>query len=219
MQVIIIGGGGHAQVVADILLRAQEQNAFIQPVGYVDDDPTLTGQRLAGLPVLGCLEQLSAIPHEAVVIAIGDNETRQRLFVNLQGRGECFAIARHPRAVIAPDVFVGPGCMIAANVVVNTGSVIGANVILNTGCTVDHHSHIGDHVHIAPGVHLGGRVTVDDGSLIGIGATVMPGRHVGAWSIVGAGALIHRDLSEKVVAVGVPARILKQQRQTKGTSQ
>jgi sugar O-acyltransferase (sialic acid O-acetyltransferase NeuD family) len=218
MRVIIIGAGGHAQVVADILLRAQEQNVFVQPIGFLDDHPALAGQHILGLPVMGVLAQLQAIPHEAVVIAIGDNATRQRLYADLQSRGECFAIARHPRAVIAPDVFIGPGSMIAANVVVNTGSVISANAILNTGSTVDHHNHIGAHAHIAPGAHLGGHVTVGDGVLVGIGATVMPGQRVGAWSVVGAGTLVHRDVPEKVTAVGVPARILKQQRQAKEMS-
>ncbi len=67
--------------------------------------------------------------------------TRQRLFQALRRQGASFFTARHPSAVIASDVQIGPGCMICANVVVNTGSVIGANVILNTGCTVDHHNH------------------------------------------------------------------------------
>jgi acetyltransferase EpsM len=44
--------------------------------------------------------------------------------------------------------------------------------------------------------------------LIGIGATIMPGRQVGPWSVVGAGALVHRDLPGGVTAVGVPANII-----------
>jgi len=89
---------------------------------------------------------------------------------------------------------------------VNPCSTIGANVILNTGCSIDHHNQIGDHVHIAPGVHTGGTVKVGDGSLVGIGATIMPGLKIGARSIVGAGALVAEDVPSDVTVVGLPAR-------------
>jgi len=209
MRVLIVGAGGHAQVVADILLRMREAGADLTPLGYLDDNPALAGQRLLGLPVLGTIAHLSTIAHDALIVAIGDNATRQHLFETLQGRGERFVVARHPSAVIAPNVRIGPGSMICAGVVVNPGSIVGTNVILNTGCTVDHHNHIGNHVHIAPGVHLGGDVSIGEGTLVGIGATVMPQRRVGNWSVVSAGALVHTDLPDRVVAAGMPARIIR----------
>ena len=70
---------------------------------------------------------------------------------------------------------------------------------------------IGDHAHIAPGVHLGGDVTIGEGTLIGIGAVVMPQRRVGAWCTVGAGAVVTRDLPDQVVAIGAPARVIRSQ--------
>ena len=209
MRVLILGAGGHAQVVADILLRTQEQNGSVHPIGYLDDDPALTGQSFVGLPVLGAIPCLSEIEHDATIVAIGDNATRQRLFETVQSRGEDLIVARHPAAVVAPDVRVGPGSMICAGVVVNPGTMIGANVILNTGCTVDHHSHIGDHAHIAPGAHLGGEVTIGEGVLVGIGATVMPRVHVEEWSIVGAGACVIKPVPARLTVVGVPAKPLQ----------
>jgi sugar O-acyltransferase (sialic acid O-acetyltransferase NeuD family) len=208
MRVLILGAGGHAQVVADILQRMQEVDTETTPIGYIDDDPTLADKRFLGLPVLGTIADLPTIPHDAVVVAIGDNATRQRLFEKLQNQGEWFTIARHPSAVIAPDVQIGPGSMICAGAVVNPGSVIGANVILNTGCTVDHHNHIGNHTHIAPGAHLGGEVAIGEGTLVGIGAIVTLLRTIGAWSVIGAGSVITRDIPARVTAVGSPARIV-----------
>jgi len=204
-----MGAGGHAQVMADALLRAAERDAVIAPVGYLDDDPSLIGQNFLGLPVLGALSDVNRIPHDAVIVAIGDNATRQRIFERLQSQGEHFAVARHPHTVVGAGVSIGPGSMICAGVVINPGSVIGANVILNTACTVDHHNRIGDHAHLAPGVHTGGDVTIGAGTLIGIGATVMPQRRVGAWCIVGAGSLVHADLPDNVMAIGIPAKVIR----------
>jgi sugar O-acyltransferase (sialic acid O-acetyltransferase NeuD family) len=205
-RIVILGAGGHAQVVADILLRAQDAGSTARPVGYLDDNPTLHGCVLLGLPVLGGLASLDFVAHDAVIVAIGNNTTRKQIFCVLAERGEHLTIARHPATVIAPDVPIGPGAMICAGVVVSTGSIIGANVILNTGCSVDHHNRVGDHAHIAPGVHLGGEVTIGEGALVGIGATVMPGCSVGAWSVVGAGACAIRSVRANSTVIGVPAR-------------
>jgi len=209
MKVLIIGAGGHAQVVADVLLCSHRAGGTAAPIGYVDDVLHLQGQARLGLPVLGTLRNIDVVPHDAVILAIGDNRTRQRLYEELQRRGECFVTAIHPCAIIASDVQIGPGSVVCAGVVINTGSHIGANVILNTGCTVDHHNCIGDHVHIAPGVHLGGDVKVGAGALIGIGVIVMPQRQVGEWSVVGAGAVVIKDIPANTTSVGVPARLVK----------
>lgn len=206
---MIIGAGGHAQVVADILLRSHEVDPRIQPIGYLDDNSDLHGQSLVGLPVLGSVADISTIDHAGVIVAVGDNLTRSRLYDLLTKKGEHLVTARHPTAVIAPDVRVGPGTMICAGVIVNPGTVVGADVILNTACTVDHHGRIGDHVHLAPGAHLGGEVQVGEGVLVGIGATIMPRRRLGPWCIAGAGALVHEDVHDGTTVVGVPARTLE----------
>ncbi len=208
MHVVILGAGGHAQVVADILLRMAEAGGRLEPLGYLDDNPALAGRQFLGLPMLGALSDLPNILHDAIIVAIGDNATRRRLFGQMQAQGERFAMACHPSAAVAPDVAVGPGTMICAGAVVNPGSAIGANVILNTGCTVDHHNRVSDHAHLAPGVHTGGEVSIGEGVFVGIGATVIPGRTLGAWSTVGAGSLVTKDLAAGVTAVGMPARIV-----------
>lgn len=208
-RVLIIGAGGHGQVVADILLRMRDVEATVIPIGFLDDRRDLLGQTLLEMPVLGGIADFHSIQHDAAIVAIGANEPRKRVSMMLQQEGELFALARHPKSILAPDVQIGAGSMICPGAVVNTGTLIGESVILNTGCTVDHHNHIGKYVHIAPGTHLGGEVEVGEGALIGIGATVMPGKRVGAWSIVGAGALVQQDVPEHTLVVGVPARAIR----------
>lgn len=208
-RIVIVGSGGHAQVVADILMRARGAGQSVEPLGYVDDDPQAAGKAFLGLAVLGGVADLSRIKHDAVIIGMTPNRARSELFARLKEQGERFAVARHPAAHIAPGVSLGPGTMICAGVVVNPMSVIGDDVILNTGCTLDHHNKIAIHAHIAPGVHTGGEVEVEEGALVGIGATVSPRCKVGSWSVVGAGAVVVKDVPPGVTVVGVPARTVE----------
>lgn len=207
-RVIIIGAGGHAQVVADILLRSADAGSDITPVGYVDDDTRIIGSLRLGLPVLGSLDTLQDFPHDGVTIGIGDNRVRRRIFENLQRIGKQIVTAVHPSAIIAPDAIIGIGTVICARAVINPGSTIGVNCIINTGAIIDHHCHIGNHTHIAPSATLGGGVSVGEGSLIGIGAILLPQSMVGVGCTVGAGACVHRTVTDGLTVIGVPARPL-----------
>jgi len=208
-DVLIIGAGGHAQVIADILLRQYEQLGKLFPIGYLDDDKKLWGMKFLDITVLGAIEKLPEIKHDGIVIAIGNNNTRKELARQFASSGEYFIPVIHPSAVIAPDVLLGNGIMICAGVVVNPGSVIGDHVILNTGSTIDHHNQINSYVHIAPGVHTGGEVVVEEGAFVGIGASVIPRVSIGAWSVIGAGAVVTKNIPPGVTAVGIPAKPLK----------
>jgi UDP-perosamine 4-acetyltransferase len=73
---------------------------------------------------------------------------------------------------------------------------------------VEHDCRIGDHVHISPGVLLGGAVTVRDYAHIGIGAIILPGIEIGEGAMVGAGAVVRESVPVGVTVVGIPARSL-----------
>ena len=52
-------------------------------------------------------------------------------------------------------------------------------------------------------------IVVEDDVWIGHGATIMPGVHVGRGAVIGAGAVVKRDIPPYSIAVGIPARIIK----------
>lgn len=198
--IIILGAGGHAKVVADILLSQK-----LEVVGFLDDNPETWNTRPLNIPVLGPISSYADYQAEGLVIGIGANAVRQKLVTECDGRILWYN-AIHPRAIIAPSVKLGVGVVVAAGAIINPDSVIGDHVIINTGATVDHDCNIGEFSHIAPGVHLGGGVQVGKETLIGIGATVLPYRKVGRHVIVGGGAVVIDDIPDDVTVKGIPAR-------------
>ncbi|GJM25335.1 MAG: transferase [Phycisphaerae bacterium] len=207
MRSVIAGAGGHGRVVLDILLRS----AAHQVAGFVDSDPSLTGSRMDGKPVLGTLDDLPRLRDElgvdAAIVAIGDNGIRREFADKISSMGFVLINAIHPSANLAQSVSLGSNIVIAAGALVCAHCHIGDSVILNTGCIVDHESMIAPGSHVCPGARIAGRVNIQAGVFIGIGATVIQSVQIGHHAIVGAGAVVIDDVASQSTVVGVPARI------------
>jgi sugar O-acyltransferase (sialic acid O-acetyltransferase NeuD family) len=210
-KVVIIGAGGHAREVLDILLACRANGCEIEPLGFIDENPDKHGQTLNGFPVLGDFRWFNGVDcgDIEVICAVGTPEICRKLVRQAQAIGLRFTNAISPQACISPHARIGQGVMIFPNVIVNTGAIIGNHVILNVAVTVSHDTVVGDFCNLNPGVHLAGNVTVGEGCYIGMGANVIQGVTIGPWSIVGAGAVVIRDIPPHVTAVGVPARVIK----------
>jgi sugar O-acyltransferase (sialic acid O-acetyltransferase NeuD family) len=212
MRIVVVGAGAQGLIVAEILLRARAAGGGGEPVAFVDDEPSREGTNVLGIRVAGPVAAVRDVPHDAVIVAIGDNGRRREVSAALAASGERFAVALHPFSSVAPDVSLPPGAMVSAGVIICPGAVLGEGVLLNTRASVDHESRIGEFAHVSCGATLGGRVVIGAGTFIGLGASVLSGVRIGADSLVGAGAVVVRDLPGGVVAYGNPARPVRANR-------
>lgn len=202
-QVVLIGGGGHAKVVLDVLALCG-----IAVHGIADMRPRAADNH--GLPVIGSDDEILSRGAEGVALVnavggVGSNENRQRIYETFTARGFRFLSLVHPSAVVARGVSLMPGCQIMAGVVLQPGVTVGVNALINTHASVDHDSKVGDHAHVAPGATVSADVTIEEAAHIGAGAVVIQGRRVGARTLVAAGAVVTRDVPDGVLARGVPA--------------
>jgi sugar O-acyltransferase (sialic acid O-acetyltransferase NeuD family) len=196
-QIILQGGGDHARVVLDSLLKQGKTVAAIF-------DPKLSGE-LFGVPQMG-IYQPDKFPTASMIVAIGDNRMRQKVAINAKHH---FATLIDPTSTISPRAVIGEGSMVLHRTVVQANTMIGKHVIINTGAQVDHDCAIGDFVHIGPGSVLCGTINIGEGTFIGAGTVIIPGVKIGKWSIVGAGSVVIKDIPDYTMVVGNPARVVK----------
>lgn len=206
MGVVVFGASGHAKVVVDAV-----RSTGVSVAGLIDDAHP-PGPGPLDTPVLGGRDALRALLDtdriDGVVIGIGDNGVRARITAALR---EDFPEIRfitviHAAATVAPSARVGAGSVVLAGAVVQPACRVGEGCIVNTRASLDHDSALGDFASLAPAVVTGGGCHIGEQCAIGIGATVLHGVRIGAHTVVGAAALVNRDLPDRIVAYGTPAR-------------
>ena len=209
MAIIIYGAGGQARVLIELMDRAGIGPA----VGLVDDNASLHGTKIDGIPVLGTLDRMPALVREhqlqQAVIAVGNNAARKKCATQARSLGLRLPVLIHPSAYVSPTAKLGAGTVVLIGAVIGAHAIAGELCIINTRSSVDHECILGDFVHIAPGVTLAGSVHVGSGTLIGVGASVLPGIRIGEDAIVGAGAVVIGEVPSRAKFVGNPARALK----------
>lgn len=206
-RILVLGAGGHAKVVIDIV----ELSALGTIVGILDDDPRKHGIEFFGYTVLGGRDALPALLAGGSLCgigAIGHNRARRDIAEWFVQSGGQLLAAIHPSAIIARGARIGRGTVVMAGAVINPDAAIADNVIVNTGAIIEHDCDVGAHAHLGPASTLCGGVTIGEGALIGVGAKVTPGVRVGKWSTLGAGAVLLAEVADGVVAVGIPASTL-----------
>ena len=201
-RIILIGGGGHARVLIDLLKAVDEYEI----AGIVDPDLE-TGSEVFAIPVLGSDEVLPDLRAEGIktaCIAIGsirDNSKRGRLYATVKTMGFRIPPLRHPKAIVsAMETSVSDGVQIMAGAIIQAGAVIGENTIVNTGVVIEHDCVIGRNVHVCPGAVICGGSIIGDNSFIGAGSTIIQYLEVGRDTVIGAGTLIYRNLSDGTLA-------------------
>lgn len=199
-DVIIIGAGGHAKVIAEIVLKSGDN-----VVGFLDDNNDLQNKAIyLNKKVIGTTKDINKYNDYYFVIGIGNNTIRKKINENNNLK---LYTAIHPSAIIAQDVEIGEGTVIMPGVVINPGTKIGKNCIINTSSSLDHDNLIEDYVHISPGAHLAGTVKVGESSWICTGVTIINNITIGENNIIGAGATVIEDIAENNhTYVGVPVR-------------
>lgn len=118
-------------------------------------------------------------------------------------------------SLIHPEAYFGSNVKIGEGVFVNAKATIAPNAHLDNFCSINrsavvgHDAYIGKYSRIGPSVSLAGLSTIGSHCSIGISSTILEYVEIGEWSVVGAGAVVTKNIPKGKVAIGIPARVVK----------
>lgn len=209
-RILLLGASGHAKLIIDTVEK--EGRYFI--AGLLDENKP-RGTEWFGYPILGKITELAARMEEADaragIVAIGDNWVRNQIasMVSRIAPEFSYVTTIHPSAQVARGVSMGEGTVVMAATAINADARVGRHCYVSTKASLDHDSEMGDFSSLGPGATVGGSVRIGAGSAIALGASVIHGIRIGEHTVIGAGATVVRDVGDRVVAYGVPVRVVR----------
>lgn len=209
---VLWGSAGHAKVLDEAIRQRGDQ-----VIALFDNSPSATSV-LKNVELVGGIDDfypwIKTIADRSNVyglVAIGGARGQDRRVVQslFSQHGLKIPPLVHPRAFVADTARLGRGSQVLAHALVAADADIGDACIINHKASIDHECRIADGAHVAPGATLCGCVMVDENVMIGAGSLILPRLKIGRDSIVGAGAVVTRDVPSGVVVVGNPAKVTR----------
>lgn len=207
-NLVIAGAGDFGREVSFVVERLNERGADWNLLGFVDDDETMWGAMADGYPVLGPVECLRDMERPLwVVCSVGTGRVRARIMEKvLSWPGISAASLVDPSVIVGRGAEIGEGSIVSPGTVLAINASLGAHTIVNLNCTIGHDTVLEDCCTVHPGSSLSGKVRVGRCTDIGTGTKIIQGLSVAPGTILGAGAVVVRDIAEPGTYVGVPVK-------------
>jgi len=215
-KIIILGGEGNGGVVAACIMDMNNryQNFEFEVMGFLNDIE-LVGSEINGFPILGkTIEYREYIKSNDIyfifaIHPVGHGSLRVKLFKKLAIPSDKLATIIHPSAFVGYNAEISPGVMIMANSYVGTSAKIGKCALLMSNTVVGHNTTVSEFCHISVGAIVSSYVNLGEASDIALNATVLEKINIEKNAVVGAGAMITKDVLENQIVVGNPQKVLR----------
>ncbi len=210
-KLIIIGASGFGREVAWLVERINKVSPEWDLLGFIDDDMTIQHKTINGYKVLGTTNDVEKFCDAFFICAVGSAKTREKIVQKVISNMSAirFATLIDPSVEKSDLIEIGEGSLVCAHSILTVNISIGKHVIINLDCTVGHDAVLQDFVTLYPSVNISGKTSIGYACEMGTGAQLIQGKTVGDYSIVGAGAVVVKDVPKKCTVVGNPANPIK----------
>lgn len=207
---LILGAKGFAKEVLEVF----HQLTKLENIAFYDDVNENIGDNLYGLfPILKNESEVKYFFSEYgndFTIGIGNPELRfilAKKFISLGGN--LVSIISNKAIIGSYDVKIENGCNVLDHAIFSNSVRVGRGCIVYYNVTITHDCEIGNYVELSPGVTLLGSCKIGSFSQIGAHAIILPKIKIGNNVKIGAGSVVTNDIPDNCVAVGVPAKVIK----------
>ena len=148
-------------------------------------------------------------------VAIGNVEDRVKVTQRALSLGATPISLVSKEARISPDAQFGRGLLICPGTRIMPSTKIGEFFQSNIDSYVAHDCELGNFVTFAPRVACNGNVKIGDGVYVGAGVIIRNGTKnnpliIGNGAVIGMGAVVTKDVPERSVVAGNPARVIRE---------
>lgn len=208
---LIVGAKGFAKEVLEVLWQFSKS----QEIAFFDDlSQDLPDQLFNRFKILKSTEEVKSYFDTCgpqFTIGIGNPQLRFKLYTKLLDIGGVFTSTISPHAHIGHfNVRIEQGCNIMTGTILTNDIHIEKGCLINLNCTIGHDSFIDQFVELSPGVAVSGNCKIGAFTSIGTNATILPMVSIGQNVIVGAGAVVTKDIPDNCLALGIPAKVIKE---------
>jgi sugar O-acyltransferase (sialic acid O-acetyltransferase NeuD family) len=208
---LVIGAQGFAK---QLLVVLSQLNLTKDLVFYDDLNPDAPGTLYQTFPVLHSPEEAKDYfknTGKDFTIGVAGVRNRVNLYKKFTSLGGTPVKLISPAAVIGGfDCRIGEAVSVLAGCVIENSVRIGKGTLVNLHALVTHDSQVGEFCELSPGAKILGRCILEDYVTIGSGAIILPRVRIGANAIIGAGSVVSNDIEAGQVAVGAPAKVIRQ---------
>jgi sugar O-acyltransferase (sialic acid O-acetyltransferase NeuD family) len=207
---LIVGAKGFAKEILEV---CHQQNKTKNLVFFDDVNLDIPDFLYTDFQILKSLNEAQEYFNSVsnlFTIGIGNPLLRYQLYRKFSNIGGKFT------SVISPYAHIGhfgnsidDGCNIMTGSIITNDITINRGVLINLNCTVGHDCVLNEFVELSPGVSISGNCSIGSFSIIGTNATVLPKITIGENVVIGAGAVVTGDIPNNSLAVGIPAKVIK----------
>lgn len=205
---VVVGGGGFGREVACWARDKLAASGGGQVSGFLDDEISDAGPFPPGILYRGKIDSYRPEANEELLLAIGSPKAKEDIVTRLKTRGGRFATLIHPAAVVASTAQIGQGVVLCPYAVVSANASVGAFVAVNVASSVGHDVRVGAFSTLSAHDDLTGKVVLEERVMVGSGARVLPGLRVGADAVIGAGAVVVRNVAAGATVYALPAKLM-----------
>lgn len=205
-KLLILGAGLFAEDIADMVTECGYEIA-----GFVESrNPEVCRKTLFDNKKIYWIDDIAELSSECTAICALGTTFRDQCIQQAEQMGFSFTTFIHPSARVSSRCSIETGTIISAGAMITAGVRIGRHVLVNRGALIGHHVEIGDFTTLGPGVNIGGGAKIKSQVYLGMGSIIRNNCTIGKHSVVGAGAVVVKDVPEQVEVMGIPACIQKE---------
>lgn len=207
MKLYIYCAGGFGLETMDLAKRINEVTQQWEAISFIDD--VLLEKEVYGASIYKFEDVINSSGEYEVAIANGEPFVRKTIYDRLNNNRVKMATLLDSSAIVSKSATIGDGVTIPAFCFVSSLAKIENNVTLNAGTMIGHEAVISENCVISSAVNVAGNCFIGKNTYIGMGCQIKQGTRIGEGAIIGMGSVVHNDIPDGVIALGNPARPMK----------